>query len=141
MNNYHFILKISFFLTLCFVSILSSATEPTKPNFSKMKVVDHANRILTDEKKYYLVIYRNFYKKELKAYVEVPKLLPGYSYVSQQCTLDDKYNAKITAIVKIDLNLEKWKDVRNAWLVDISSSSIATLEPSRVYCFNDAWEL
>lgn len=139
-NRYYLITRKSLvFLTMFCIPIFSTANENVKPDFSKMKSIDHANRVFTDGNKNFLVYFKNYYKKEASFYLEVPRLTQGYHYVSDQCVLDGSPNEKIIAYVKIDPKQEKWKDVRHAWIVDISSSSIITVKPKRVYCFNDAW--
>jgi hypothetical protein len=122
----------------CFATV-AAASEDKQPDFSQMKAIDHANRIYSDGINNYLVVFENYYQKEVSAYVKVPKLLPGYSFISHQCVLDDNQDDKITAFVKIDLTEERRKDVRYAWIVDTATSSIVSVEPVRVYCFNDAW--
>ena len=126
-------------LAVIFASPVATANEDRKPDFSKMKAIDHANRIYSDGSHNYLVIFENYYRKEVSNYVKVPALVAGFSYISHQCNLDDSQNDKITAYVRIDATQERWTDVRHAWIVDKDSSSISAVEPKRVYCFNDAW--
>ena len=139
MENNYYLRKLLLFVALYSFSVFATASSNIKPDFSKMKGIDHAGRVYTNGSKNYLVIFKNYYKKEVSAYAEVPILIPEYHYISEQCALDGKFNVKITAYVKLDLKQEKWKEVRHAWLVDASTSSIMTIEPTRVYCFNDAW--
>ena len=115
-----------FLLILCATNI-TIAGEGEKPDFKIMNSIDHANHVFSDGNKNYLVIFKDYYKKEVSAYLEVPKILPGYAFVSHQCFLDAKYDEKIIAYVKNDPKKEKWNDVRFAWIMDIPNKSIESV--------------
>lgn len=131
---------VSLLVCLLFsIPFVGVGSEKASPDFKNMKPIDHANRIYSDGSKNYLVLFKDYYAKEADTFVEVPRPISGYSFISGQCGLNDVYDENITALVKVDLRIKKWRDVLNAWVVNPEAKTIKSISPTDVYCDNDAW--
>lgn len=91
-----------------------------------------------DANNYYLVLHVKEDTKTVADYVVVPAPPDGYKYEIGLCTLDGVYKEKLAALLKYEW-VEIRKNVIGAWMADEKGEKLITVDPGRVYCYNDGW--
>ena len=91
-----------------------------------------------DTKNYYLILHVGENTRTVSDYIVVPDPPEGYGYEIGLCTLDGLYKEKLAALIKLEW-VEMRKNVIGAWMADEKSEKFISVNPSRVYCFNAAW--
>ncbi|MDQ2092257.1 hypothetical protein [Marimonas arenosa] len=72
--------------------------------------------------------------------VLVTPALPKDSELAFYCReAQPNVTRKIIAVVRPDMKQEWWRDVRQAWAVDLGSGRIQTFAPQGIECVNEGW--